>query len=675
MRNDTAAENRLQGEKSPYLRQHAQDPVHWYPWGRAAFHAAITGGKPILLSIGYSTCHWCHVMARETFRDPEAAGVINRGFVAIKVDREERPDVDGVYMAACQALTGSGGWPLTILMTPDQKPFWAGTYLPPRGENGRPGLIEVLEEVERLWREDRHRLMELSRQVTRRVADGGEAAAGRPDRSLLHRAAEELRRRYDPVDGGFGGAPKFPNPGQLLLLLDRARREEDRTALDMAERTLTQMARGGIFDQLGGGFCRYSTDSAWRLPHFEKMLCDNALLAYAYLEAYAQTGRPLYRETACRTLDFMLLELRLPGGGFAAALDADSGGREGAFYLLTARDVEEVLGVGEAAAFCRRFGIGAEESVPQLLDDGRFESAWRENASACARLAAFRRRRHRLHRDEKVLTAWNALTIAALAKAGRVLGETRYLRAAEDARLFLKTRLTRPDGRLYLRWLDREPAVEGQLEDYALYCWALLELYGANFSVSCLREAAGLGDRMAELFEDREAGGFYRAGQDSEVLIARQKDVFDAAMPSGNAAAALALVGLARLTGESRFRALAGRQLNWLAGQAGDYPSEQCFALLAMAEALYPGLELVCVSAGEVPDWLAGVGEAYRLTALAKTADKARGLARVAPYTADYPIPAEGIRLYLCREGACQAPADTLEGLRRLLADRVYALS
>ena len=539
--------------------------------------------------------------------------------------------MDGVYMAACQALTGSGGWPLTILMTPDQKPFWAGTYLPPRGENGRPGLIEVLEEVERLWREDRHRLMELGRQVTRRVADSGEAAAGRPDRALLRRAAEELRRRYDPVDGGFGGAPKFPNPGQLLLLLDRARREEDRTALDMAERTLTQMARGGIFDQLGGGFCRYSTDSAWRLPHFEKMLCDNALLAYVYLEAYAQTGR--------------------------------------------ARDVEEVLGVGEAAAFCRRFGIGAEERVPQLLDDGRFESAWRENASACARLAAFRRRRHRLHRDEKVLTAWNALAIAALAKAGRVLGETRYLRAAEDARLFLKTRLTRPDGRLYLRWLDREPAVEGQLEDYALYCWALLELYGANFSVSCLREAAGLGDRMAELFEDREAGGFYRAGQDSEVLIARQKEVFDAAMPSGNAAAALALVGLARLTGESRFRALAGRQLNWLAGQAGDYPSEQCFALLAMAEALYPGLELVCVSAGEVPDWLAGVGEAYRLTALAKTADKARGLARVAPYTADYPIPAEGIRLYLCREGACQAPADTLEGLRRLLADRVYALS
>ena len=666
--NNSSAGNRLQTEKSPYLRQHAQDPVHWYPWGPAAFHAAITEDKPILLSIGYSTCHWCHVMAQDTFRDPEAARIINRTCVAVKVDREERPDVDGVYMAACQALAGSGGWPLTILMTPDQKPFWAGTYLPPRTENGRLGLVELLEEVDRLWRADRSGLLALGQRIARQLAQGDEADSAQPDRILLRRAEEELSRRFDPVSGGFGGAPKFPSPTQLLFLLDRARREGDRAALEMAETTLTQMARGGIFDQLGGGFCRYSTDSVWRIPHFEKMLCDNALLAYVYLEAYTQTGRPFYRETACRTLDYALLELRMPGGAFAAAQDADSGGREGAFYLIAGRDVEEALGVGEASAFCRRYGIDGV-SVPSLLEDPDYGSAWRENAAACARLAAFRRRRHRIHRDEKVLTGWNALMIAALAKASRVLGEERYLRAAESARLFLKTRLTRPDGRLYLRWMDREAAVDGQLEDYAFYCWALLELYEANFSVSCLREAAGLADRMAELFLDEASAGFYRTPTGGEELIARQKETFDAGTPSGNGAAALALVRLARLTGESRFRALASRQLSWLAGQARTYPSQQGLALLALADGLYPSRELVCVSASQVPDWLAGVGEAYRLAALAKTAGSERGLARVAPFTAEYPVPEDGLRLYLCRDGACAPPADSLEGLRRLLAE------
>lgn len=670
--NKVSAGNRLQTEKSPYLRQHAQDPVHWYPWGTEAFHAAITEDKPVLLSIGYSTCHWCHAMAQDTFRDPEAAEAVNRTCVAVKVDREERPDVDGIYMAACQALTGSGGWPLTILMTPDQKPFWAGTYLPPRTEGGRLGLVELLEAVERLWRGDRAGLLDLGQRLARQLAQGEEADPAQPDRALLRRAVEDLSRRFDPISGGFGGAPKFPSPTQLLFLLDQARRERDREALEMAETTLTQMARGGIFDQLGGGFCRYSTDSAWRLPHFEKMLYDNALLAYAYLEAYAQTGRPFYRETACRTLDYALRELRLPGGAFAAAQDADSGGREGAFYLISRRDVEETLGVGEAAAFCDRYGIDGE-SVPALVEDPDYESAWRENAAACARLAAFRRRRHRIHRDEKILTSWNALMIAALAKASRVLGEERYLRAAESARLFLKTRLTRPDGRLYLRWVDREAAVDGQLEDYAYYCWALLELYGANFSVSCLREAAGLADRMAALFLDGTAGGFYRTAAGGEELIARQKETFDAGTPSGNGAAALALVGLARLTGESRFRALANRQLSWLAGQARRYPAQQGAALLALAEGLYPGRELVCVSAGEVPDWLAGVGEAYRLTALAKTAGSERGLARTAPFTAEYPVPEDGLRLYLCRDGSCAPPADSLEGLRRLLAEEEAA--
>ena len=666
-----AAGNRLQYEKSPYLLQHAGDPVDWWSWCPGAFREARREDKPILLSIGYSPCHWCHVMGRETFRDEETAAALNRDFVCIKVDREERPDIDAVYMAACQALTGTGGWPLTILMTPDQKPFWAGTYLPPRGRGGQAGLLELADEAARLWRSDRRRLLDLGREVSRHIAAQSAAPArrGSPDRALLRRGVEELQRRFDRVNGGFGGAPKFPGAHDLLFLLEYARRTEDGRALEMADVTLTQMARGGIFDQLGGGFCRYSTDEAWRVPHFEKMLYDNALLSYAYLEAYAQTGRSFFRDTARRTLDYMLEELRLPGGGFACGQDADSGGAEGKFYHLSTEDTEEVLGTGEAQTFCHRLSIGAGESVPNLLADPNYGDFWTENRDRCRRMAAFRRRRRSLHRDDKVLTAWNAMAIAALAKADRVLGEARYLAAARDARLFLKTRLTQSDGRLWLRWRDREPAVEGQLDDYAFYCWALLELYETDFSPACLREAAGLAERMEVLFWDEAEGGFYRTASGGERLIVRQKDAVDAGTPSGSAAAGLALMKLARLTGQERFRVLAEKQLAWLAGEARDYPAGRGFSLLAMLEALHPREELVCVSAEGVPDWLAGVGETYRLAVLAKTPENSRALVNLSPRAADYPIPETGARFYLCREGRCAPPVEDLERLRRLVQE------
>lgn len=660
--------NRLQTEKSPYLLQHARDPVDWWSWCPEAFREAEETDRPILLSIGYSTCHWCHVMGRESFQDREVARALNRDFVCIKVDREERPDIDGVYMAACQALTGSGGWPLTILMTPDQEPFWAGTYLPPRNRGGRLGLLELADEAARLWREDRQRLLELSQEVTRHIRPQPTDAA-EPDRALPDRAVEELARQFDRDSGGFGTAPKFPAAHELIFLLEYARRTGNAGAREMAQLTLTQMARGGLFDQIAGGFCRYSTDGEWRVPHFEKMLCDNALLSYAYLEAYAQTGDPYYRETARRTLDYAIEELALPGGGFACGQDADSGGEEGRFYLLTRRDAEEALGTGEAQEFCQRLSIGQEESVPNLLDDPDYGDFWRAHQARCRTLAAFRRRRWTLRRDDKVLTAWNAMMIAALAKADRVLGEEKYLRAAQSARLFLKTRLTGTDGRLWRRWRDREPAIGGQLDDYAFYCWALLELYETDFSVSCLREAAGLADRMAALFWDNGEGGFFRTAADGERLIVRQKDSFDGGTPSGSAAAALALGKLARLTGEPRFRALAEKQLAWLAGEARDYPAAHCFALLAVLEALYPGQELACVSAGRIPQWLAGAGETYRLTVLAKTPENSRALAGLSPRAAAYPIPEEGERFYLCREGACREPADSAAELRALLRD------
>ncbi len=662
--------NLLQYEKSPYLLQHAGDPVDWRPWCPGALMEARKEDKPIFLSIGYSTCHWCHVMGKESFRDPEVAAVLNRDFIPVKVDREERPDIDGVYMAACQALTGTGGWPLTLLLTPEQEPFWAGTYLPPRSREGQLGLLELLDEAGRLWHAGRQELLDLGREVTRHISRRREHGdGGRPSAVLLDRAAEELLERFDPVHGGFGGAPKFPVPHTLLFLLVYGQQSGNEAAREAALDTLTRMARGGLFDQVGGGFCRYSTDRAWRVPHFEKMLCDNALLSYAYLEAYAQTGTEYYREVARRTLDYALEELRLPGGGFACAQDADSGGVEGGFYYLTRAGVEEALGVGESGVFCQRLSIGETDSVPQLLEDSGYASFWTEHGAACRRLAGFRRRRGSLHRDDKVLTSWNAMMIAALAKAARVLGEEKYLRAAQSARLFLKTRLTAGDGRLRLRWRDRESAVEGQLDDYAFYCWALVELYETGFSTSCLREAAGLAKQMEALFWDEAGGGFYRTAAEGERLIVRQKDAFDSGTPSGGAAAGLALVRLARLTGEEGLQELADRQLSWLAGEAGRQPEACCAALLAMTEALYPRRELVCASAQGVPAWLAETGERERLAVLAKTPENSRALDRLAPRVAEYPLPASGEMLYLCREGACAPPVGSREELERLLRE------
>jgi len=673
----TRRHNRLIHERSPYLLQHAQNPVDWRSWGKEAFAEAGREDKPVFLSIGYSTCHWCHVMGRESFEDEEVARVLNRAFIPIKVDREERPDVDAVYMEACQTLTGSGGWPLTILTTPDQRPFWAGTYLPPRSRYGQLGLVELLEEVERLWRTDRKRLLDLGRQITDHVSQAMRTGEGkRPDRELPRAAAAQLQRSYDRENGGFGGAPKFPTPHNLLFLMAYGEREGDASALEMAEASLAQMARGGLFDHIGGGFCRYSTDRRWLVPHFEKMLYDNALLAWAYLDAFGRTGREFYRETACRTLDYVLRELRLPGGGFACGQDADSGGEEGGFYLLTAGEVDKVLGETEGRSFRRWYGITEEgnfqgKNIPNLLENPDYSWTYPGLAAQRDKLAAYRRERMELHRDDKVLTSWNGLMIAALARAAQVLGREDYLRSAESARLFLKTRLTTPEGRLCLRWREREAAVEGQLDDYAFYALGLLELYGANYAASCLREAVKLTDKMVELFWDEEQGGFYRTAHDGERLIARQKETYDGALPSGNAAAARVLARLARITGRRRYRNLTQRQMAFLAGNMGEYPMGRCFGLLAMMEELYPSRELVCAAPEGAPAWLAGLSRRYGLCTVVKTWDNSRALERLAPYTAAYPIPASGEILYLCRGGRCAAPAEGREELERMLREEL----
>lgn len=655
--------NRLQYEKSPYLLQHAENPVDWHPWGAEAFDAARREGKPVFLSVGYSTCHWCHVMAHESFEDEGVAAALNRDFVAIKVDREERPDVDAVYMAACVAMNGSGGWPLTVLLTPEQKPFWAGTYLP------RAQLLSLLAQASRLWRADRTRLLSTSETLTAYLRRGEAARPGAPDRKLVEAGVSAFARLYDERWSGFGTAPKFPSAHNLLFLLRYAQLTGDAHAREMAEATLEHMYRGGLFDHVGGGFSRYSTDARWLVPHFEKTLYDNALLALAYTEAYQQTKRPYYAEVARRTLDYVLGELTDPAGGFYCGQDADSDGVEGKYYVFSPRELSGILG-GDAGAFCARFGVTESGnfhggSILNLIGAPDWERQPDGLDALLRKVYAYRRERSALHRDDKALTAWNGLMLAALGRAGLVLGEPRYLDAGLKAADFIGRELKNGQGRLLARWRGGDAAHDGKLDDYAFYAWGLLELYAATFRVGLLEEAGAMTDVLLERFFDAQRGGFYPYASDGEQLIARAKDSYDGAMPSGNAAAALVLSRLGRLTGERRWRGAAALQLRYLAGVAHAYPAGHGFALLALLEELWPSAELVCAAEATPEELLSYLREKPRpnLTVVVKTAGNAARLATLAPFTADYPVPPAGARYYLCRGGTCERPVDSVEAL------------
>ena len=462
--------NRLSMEHSPYLLQHADNPVDWHPWGLEVFEEAVRLDRPVFLSIGYSPCHWCHVMAHESFEDEAVARAVNKDFLPVKVDREERPDVDAVYMAACVAMNGSGGWPLTVLLAPDQKPFWAGTYLP------RTQLLHLLGEAARLWRENRAGVLAAGETLTAHLRREAEHRPGAPSRKLVRQAADLFARSFDPQWGGFGPTPKFPTPHNLIFLLQYAQLTGDGHAREMALRTLEAMYRGGLFDHVGGGFSRYSTDERWLVPHFEKMLYDNALLALAYTEAFQHTRRPLYGQTARRTLDYVLRELSDPQGGLCCGQDADSGGVEGKYYVLAPDELVSVLSRADAEHFCRWYGVTPAgnfegKSIPNLLGQPHFDREPEGVDALREKVYAYRLGRTALHRDDKVLTAWNGLALAALARVGLVLDEPRYLDAARRTADFLAERLTGPDGRLLARWRDGDAAHPGKLDDYAFYAW------------------------------------------------------------------------------------------------------------------------------------------------------------------------------------------------------------
>lgn len=665
--------NRLIHEKSPYLLQHAHNPVDWYPWGEEAFQAARQEDKPVFLSIGYSTCHWCHVMAHESFEDTEVAAALRQDFIAVKLDREERPDVDAVYMSFCQAMTGRGGWPLTIVMTPDKKPFFAATYLPKHSRFGMYGLLETLSALAEGWRENRAQLLEASDAAARFLRQQQpDAGAAEPTDALLETAVRQFSAAFDPVWGGFGNAPKFPSPHQLVFLLRYGELTDDEETRRMALHTLDCMYRGGIFDHLGGGFSRYSTDHKWLIPHFEKMLYDNALLAEAYLEAWRQTQNPLYRRIAERTLDYLLRELRDADGGFYCGQDADSEGEEGKFYAFSQAEIYAVLGPEDAPRFCAWFGVSERgnferKNVLNLLAQEDYARSEEEMAALTRRLYDYRAARFPLHKDDKILAGWNGLAIAALAAAARLLGRADYLQAAQRAAAFIEQNLGRRGGRLFLRWRDNQAAHEAQLDDYAYYAYANLTLYEACFEPRYLLRAQELSQLILTLFPD-ESGGYYASPADSETLLFRPKESFDGALPSGNSVTGLLFSRLARLDG-ARFQDAAERQLRFLAASLTEAPISYAFALTAILEALHPAGELTVVSREqEPPAGLLPLLTRYArsgLLVLHKTPLTEAALRAAAPFTADYPLPDTGADYYLCRNRACSAPLHGLDALER----------
>ncbi|MBI4278693.1 MAG: thioredoxin domain-containing protein, partial [Armatimonadetes bacterium] len=566
--------NRLIHETSPYLLQHAHNPVDWYPWGEEALRRARDEDRPILLSIGYSSCHWCHVMERESFEDEQIAALMNRHFVCVKVDREERPDLDEIYMQATLALNGGqGGWPMTVFLTPDQQPFFAGTYFPPTDMHGRPGFTTVLRRIADHWAQNKDTVKAHAAHVSEHLSQQIRLAAPLPvGAAELDAAFAQYVEEFDPVHGGFGPAPKFPPATGLSLLLRHHRRTGNEHALRMVEKTLEAMARGGMYDHVGGGFARYSTDERWLVPHFEKMLYDNALLARVCLEAFQATTNPLYRRVATEVLDYILREMTSPEGGFYSATDADSEGEEGKFFVWTPDQIREVVGEEEGRRFCAYYDItpaGNWEgksipNTPRTLEEVAAEMGIMAEELRMSldrsRASVYEARRKRVPPglDDKILTAWNGLMIGAMAEGARVLGDPRYLEAAARAADFLLRALRRPDGGLLRTYRAGKAHVDAVLEDYAYLCEALIDLYEAGSATRYLLEAKRLAERMMEEF-GAEDGGFYSTARDHERLMVRYREGTDGATPAANAEAAWALARLSFHVDRADFREAASR--------------------------------------------------------------------------------------------------------------------
>jgi len=683
--------NRLAHETSPYLRQHADNPVDWYPWGEEAFEHARAEGKPIFLSVGYSTCHWCHVMAHESFEDPAIAAKMNADFVSVKVDREERPDIDSVYMAYTQALTGHGGWPMTVFLTPDLKPFYAGTYFPPDDQRGMPGLPRLLDSITSAWNADRGRILESAATITTKMRDAAEQSSprgGAIPAGVTTRVVETLSRMYDHDAGGFGGAPKFPPVSTLEFLLTyhtHAAEDERAAILEMVTHTLRRMAGGGIYDHLGGGFARYSVDGEWLVPHFEKMLYDNAQLARVYLHAFQVTRDPAFERIARETLDYLLREMHDDAGGFHAAQDADSEGIEGKFFVWTAEEIDAVLGADDGALFRAVFDVTEDGNFtdphhPELegrsvlsrpfpLDGIAAAHGLRVEALAArvdemgARMFAARDQRIHPSKDDKVLTSWNGLALSAFAEAARILDQARYRDAALRCAAFLRS--TMWDGtRLLHAYGAGRAHIDGLIDDYAMLGLGLVDLHRATGDLAHLEWAAQLLEAALARFHDDDGGGFFEAPLDGEALVLRQKPFFDAPTPSGNGALALLATWLSRAYDRADWEALGDEVIGLVADQLVRAPTGFATTLQALELAQAPRREIAIVGepAARAP-FEREVALRFLPTTLIAPAPNGGGL----PVLEGRDV-AQGAAAYVCEEMVCELPATTVEALRDQLA-------
>ena len=679
-----AQPNRLIDETSPYLLQHARNPVDWYPWGEEAVAKSRELNRPIFLSIGYSACHWCHVMEHESFEDAGIAAYMNQHFVCVKVDREERPDLDQIYMTSVQLMTGRGGWPMSVFLTPDLKPFYGGTYWPPRARMRMPGFFDILTSVQDAWVKRRDEVFVQSDHLTEAIAQRA-GIRGEPttlDEDILKGAMDDLLGAADRTNGGFGGAPKFPHPMDLRVLLRSWKRFGNQDALDVVTLTLDKMSRGGIYDHLGGGFHRYSTDGHWLAPHFEKMLYDNALLVPAYLEGFQATGHQDYLRVVRETLDYVLAEMTQPEGGFYATQDADSEGEEGKFFVWSQAEITELLGVEDARILSEAYDVSApgnwegknilnrpkpHDEVARLLEMPADEM---ESVLARCRARLFEARSKRIApgRDDKVLVSWNGLMISAMAQAGVVLGEEKYILAARSAVDFILLKMRDEDGRLLHSFKDGRARFNAYLDDYVCLIDGLLDLYQATFDESLITSAVELADRVFDQFGD-DAGGFYYTSSDHEELITRTKDGQDNAVPSGNGMAAYALLRLARLTSDSRIEKHAEKTLDAISGQMQRLALASGQALLALDFWFGPSYELVLAGGSdeERSEFTSQLNQLFAPNCVIS----ARGSgSTTSPLDALFAgrVTEGELTLYICSQGACQVPVTGTKAIAESLS-------
>ncbi len=692
--------NRLINEKSPYLLQHAYNPVDWFPWGEEAFSKAKQEDRPIFLSIGYSTCHWCHVMEKESFEDTQVADLMNDTFVSIKVDREERPDIDHIYMTVCQMMTGGGGWPLNIIMTPDKKPFFAGTYFPKESHYGRIGMIDLAPRIKKLWSDNRDEVVEAARKVTSALNQIPDDAPGAGlSINALREAHAQLAQRFDSARGGFSQAPKFPTPHNLLFLMRYANRTSEKSVMAMVEKTLENMRRGGIYDHIGFGFHRYSTDNEWLAPHFEKMLYDQAMIALAYTEAYQITRNYQYKKTVEEIFEYVLRDMTSNDGAFFSAEDADSEGVEGKFYVWSLDEMLKILSAGEARVACKIFGIRAEgnfkeESTGHLTGDNiiHLDRSLAQSASELGisleqleeifekiRLKLFTEREKRTHpyKDDKILTDWNGLMIASLAKASQAFGDRNYAQAAMRSADFIIKKMRDEKGRLLHRYRDGEAGLPAHVDDYAFLIWGLIELYEATFVLDYLKIALELNDDFLDRFWEKSAGGFYFTAHDTEETLIRKKELYDGATPSGNSVAALNLIKLARLTSNVELEEKANRILEVFTGIVSKFPSGYTQLLMAVDYALGPSYEIVLVANEDSEDFLEFKQKLQQPFVPNKViifkpvgGQEETDLVNLAPFTREHTCLEGKPTAYICKNFRCELPStDVIKTVEMLLSN------